>query len=70
MKNLFSLLAGVAILAMLSVTGCAQKAGTSGDALYKRIPGKEHKTMYPDGHRGSTSGCYYVEKDDVYFCSH
>jgi len=66
MKNFLPLLVGAAFLAMVSVSGCAQQAGTSGETMYKRVPGKEHRTHFPEGHSGS---CYYDEKEDVYYCS-
>ena len=55
------------MLAMVSVTGCAQQAGTS-ETMYKRVPAKEHQRQFPDGHKDK-GGCYYDEKADVYFCS-
>lgn len=67
MRNFLPLLAGAALLAMVSMTGCAnQQAGKSDETLYKRVPGKVHRTMFPEGHQGS---CYYDEKEDVYYCS-
>jgi hypothetical protein len=67
MRNLLPLLAGAAMLAMVSVSGCAQQAGTS-ETMYKRVPAKEHQRQFPDGHKDK-GGCYYDEKADVYFCS-
>ena len=66
MRNFLPLLAGAALLAMVSVTGCANQAGNSDETLYKRVPGKVHRAQFPNGHEGS---CYYDEKNDVYYCS-
>lgn len=68
MRNFLPLLAGAALLAMVSATGCANQAGTSDETLYKRVPGKIHRTQFPEGHQDQ-GGCYYDEKEDVYYCS-
>lgn len=69
MKKIIPLLAGAAMLVLAGATGCAQKAGTGDETLYKRVPAKEHQVEFPNGHDGSKS-CYYDEKGDVYFCSY
>lgn len=70
-SKVLSLLAGTAMLVTmtLGISGCMQQGGTSGEALYQRVPAKEHKAEFPDGHTGGGK-CYYDEKADVYFCSY
>ncbi|MBC8317739.1 MAG: hypothetical protein H8E41_07510 [Desulfobulbaceae bacterium] len=40
-----------------------------GDAA-KKVPGKEHRLLFPDGHSEPKTGCYYDEEEDVYICSY
>ena len=48
----------------------SKKMKMDGETVYKRMPHQEHVKKFPDGHDAPVSGCYYNEKDSVYFCSY
>ena len=58
------------LVAVLSVFAFSVTFAVAGDATFKRVPGKEHKLLFPEGHDIPATGCYYDDEEDVYFCSY
>jgi hypothetical protein len=59
----------IAILfAALSVFVFGSSFAVAGD-MAKKVPGSEHRLMFPGGHGEAKTGCYYDEEEDVYICS-
>jgi hypothetical protein len=59
----------IAILfAALAVFVFGSSFAVAGD-MGQKVPGKEHRLMFPGGHGEAKTGCYYDEEEDVYICS-
>lgn len=57
------------LLAVLMLFAFSATFAVASDATFKRVPGAQHKLLFPDGHDIPSTGCYYDEEEDVYFCS-
>lgn len=60
----------VTLVAVLSVFVFSITSAVAGDATAKKVPGVEHRMMFPEGHDIPATGCYYDDEEDVYICSY
>lgn len=56
------------LVAVLAVFVFGTSFAVAGD-MAKKVPGAEHRLLFPGGHGEAKTGCYYDEEEDVYICS-
>ena len=56
------------LVAVMAVFVCSVTFAVAGD-MAKKVPGGEHRLLFPGGHGEAKTGCYYDEEEDVYICS-
>ena len=69
MKKL-NLLTIITLVAVLAVFAFSANFAIAGGATAKKVPGVEHRLLFPEGHDIPATGCYYDEEEDVYLCSY
>lgn len=69
MKNL-NKLTFATLFAVLVVFVFSVPFAVAGGATAMKIPGVEHRLMFPEGHDIPATGCYYDDEEDVYICSY
>lgn len=69
MKKL-NLLTIITLVAVLAVFAFSANFAIAGGATANKVPGVEHRLLFPEGHDIPATGCYYDEEEDVYLCSY
>ena len=66
--NSLTIVTLVAVMAVFAFSVTFAVAGGGGTA--KKVPGVQHRLMFPEGHDIPATGCYYEEEEDTYICSY
>jgi hypothetical protein len=62
--NLLTIVTLVAVMAVFAFSATFAVAGGAG----KKVPGVQHRLLFPEGHDIPATGCHYDDEEDVYFC--